>query len=83
MSLDLSVFHYGSVPEDVKNSVYAASFSVVNLGGRYRFNAGRLSATLRAQVLNVTDVYVWNIGYSPGYFQFPPRTAIVYLTVEI
>lgn len=40
-------------------------------------------ATLRMQVRNLFDVNPWSIGLTPGLSQFPPRTLVAYLTVDI
>ena len=40
-------------------------------------------STLRVQVQNLTNAYIWNIGLSPGFLQFPPRAVIAYITVDV
>lgn len=82
-SVDVSLLHYSSAPENVMNRVYANPFNVVDLGGRYQFALKKLPATLRLQAMNITNVHVWNILSSPGFFQFPSRTALAYLTIDI
>jgi iron complex outermembrane receptor protein len=82
-SMDLSVFHFGAVAESVDNSVYAEGVTMYNVGARYKFNVSSARASLRVQVQNITNVYIWNVGYSPGFFQFAPRTIVAYLTVDI
>jgi len=34
-------------------------------------------------VQNLTNFYLWNMGYSPGFSQFGPRAFFGYLTVDI
>jgi len=53
------------------------------VGGRYRFKLWGAPATLRVQVQNATNFYIWNYGYSPGFSQFPPRSYFGYLTADI
>jgi hypothetical protein len=40
-------------------------------------------ATLRLVGGNLTNFYFWNIAFSPGFFEFAPRTALAYLTVDL
>jgi iron complex outermembrane receptor protein len=82
-SVDLSVLHFSSVPAAVDNVAYVPQVTVVNPGARYQFRIAGAPATLRAQLQNVFDAYIWNIGNSPGLLQFAPRTYMVYLTVDI
>lgn len=83
LSLDLGVYHFGAVPGTVNDAMYTPPVTVLNLGARYRFALLGAPATLRMQALNATNFYVWNIGYSPGFFQFAPRTFLAYLTVDL
>jgi len=83
LSVDVGMFHFGSVPAIVSNGVYVPAVTVVNIGDRYRFKLLGAPATLRLQLQNLTNAYIWNIGYSPGLFQFPPRTFLAYLTVDV
>jgi hypothetical protein len=57
--------------------------TVVNPGARYQFKFAGAPATLRVQLQNVLNAYIWNIGNSPGFQQFAPRTYLVYLTIDI
>ena len=82
-SVDLSVQHFSSVPAAVDNIAYVPQVTVVNPGARYQFKIAGAPATLRAQLQNAFNAYIWNIGNSPGLFQFPPRTYLLYLTVDI
>jgi iron complex outermembrane recepter protein len=82
-SVDLNVQHFSSVPAAVDNVAYVPQLTIVNPGARYQFRIAGAPATLRAQLQNAFNAYIWNIGYSPGFLQFPPRTYLVYLTVDI
>jgi iron complex outermembrane receptor protein len=82
-SVDVNVAHFSSVPAAVDNVAYVPQVTVVNPGARYQFKIAGAPATLRAQLQNVFDAYIWNIGNSPGFLQFAPRTYMVYLTVDI
>jgi iron complex outermembrane receptor protein len=82
VSLDLTVFHFGSAPASVDNLVYAEQVTQFTLGGRYRFTTLGKATTLRLQVQNLTNYNIWNIAYSPGFAQLSPRSFFGYLTVD-
>ena len=60
------------------NTLKLSPFTVVNAGMRYRFKAFDVPATLRAQVLNVTNTYGWSVSGGSQYFTFqgPRRVAL-------
>lgn len=35
------------------------------------------------QVSNLTNLYFWNIGYSPGFLQASPLSVFTYLTADL
>jgi iron complex outermembrane receptor protein len=84
LSADLSIVYFGTAPANVDNRVKEPATTTLNLGGRYQFPGRRTPTTLRLQIQNLANVRVWNIGYSPGYFQYPPpRGVLAYLTTDI
>lgn len=83
LSFDLGLFHFGAAPGNVANSVYVSELTQLNLGSRYRFKLWGAPATLRMQVQNLNNAYIWNITYVPGFLQYAPRTALAYLTIDI
>jgi iron complex outermembrane recepter protein len=83
LSFDMTVYHFGTAPATVDDGVYAESVTLLNLGSRFRFKLWGASATLRAQVQNLTNSYIWNITNIPGFLQFAPRTGLAYLTIDI
>lgn len=58
--------------------------TVFNLGARYRFKVAGASATFRARVQNVTNVYSWDLmGGNNYYFQYlPPRRFTASLSAD-
>ncbi len=82
-SVDLSVFHFGTSPASIDDVTQNPAQTILILGARYRFSVLGAPATLRVQVQNLTNYYFWNMGYSPGFSQFPPRSLFGYLTVDI
>jgi iron complex outermembrane receptor protein len=83
LSLDFGVYHFGAAVASVDGAAYDPQVTVYNLGGRYKFGIFGAPASLRMQIQNLTNVYIWNIGFNPGYLQFAPRSFISYLTVDL
>jgi iron complex outermembrane recepter protein len=83
LSIDAGMTHFGRAPASVDNGVYAPSLTQASCGARYKFKIVGKQAALRVQVTNITNVHAWNIGGSPGYFQWIPRSYIGYLMVDL
>jgi iron complex outermembrane receptor protein len=82
LSVDLNLTRIGAAPASLDNVLYAHALNDLDLGGRYRFTVLGKPATLRAQVINVTDAKIWSTAYTPGFFQQAPRTLFVYVTAD-
>jgi iron complex outermembrane receptor protein len=82
-SADLALYYFGTSPASVNDAVQLPAQTVLSIGGRYRFTILGSPATLRVQVQNATNYYFWFISYSPGFSQFPPRSLLGYLTVDL
>src|ERR1700722_3320858 len=83
LSADITFQEFGTAPASVDDVAQNHTATVLAVGGRYRFKLWRAPTTLRVQVQNATDFYIWNYGYSPGFFQWPPRSFFGYLTADI
>lgn len=82
-SADITFFHAGATPAAISDAVYAPPANVLSFGGRYRFSIHGAPATLRLEVQNATNIYVWVTGYNPGYYVMGPRNFLAYLTVDV
>ena len=82
LSADIGIFHFGEAPASVDNETQNPALTALFLGGRYRFTILGAPATLRVQVQNLTNTYYWNMGYSPGFSQYQPRSYFGYLTAD-
>jgi iron complex outermembrane recepter protein len=82
LSADITIFHFGTAPASVDDVTQNPALTAFFLGGRYRFTILGAPATLRVQVQNLTNSYYWNMGYSPGFSQFQPRSLFGYLTAD-
>jgi iron complex outermembrane recepter protein len=81
-SADLTIYHFGTAPASVDGATQNPALTALFLGGRYRFTVLGAPATLRVQVQNLTNAYYWNMGFSPGFAQFSPRSYFGYLTAD-
>lgn len=82
LSLNLGVQHLGKRPGSVDNELTVPGRTLVNAGARYRFELGRMPATLRIQVSNLFDTYAWNVTGGGGFRRVPPRRANASLSVD-
>ncbi len=64
------------------NELVAPADLLVNVGSRYRFEMGKLPATLRLQLSNVFDEYSWIVFGSGGLKRTPPRRFDATLSVD-
>jgi iron complex outermembrane receptor protein len=83
LSGDLALYYFGTSPASVNDAVQVPAQTVLNIGGRYKFTILGSPATLRVQIQNATNDYFWYTSYSPGFSQFPPRSLLGYLTVDL
>jgi iron complex outermembrane receptor protein len=83
MSVDLGVIHFSAGPAVVSNAYDVPQVTTLNLGARYQFKLLGAPAVLRVQLQNAFDNHPWTVAYSPGFFTFPPRTGLAYLTVDL
>jgi iron complex outermembrane receptor protein len=82
-SVDVAVSHYGSRVATRDNVLTLDPYTLVDLGARYRFKTpGGYPAQLRAQVLNVTNAYVWRIGGSNTFSEMDKRRFAATLAVD-
>lgn len=58
-------------------------YATLDLGARWRFRLGEAKATLRLQIANVTDRYVWNLYSSNNYGLSDGRRFIAQLAVDM
>ena len=66
-SFDTALTHYGARTASLDSRNEIPSYTVMNLGARYRFNLGAMPTTLRLLAENVTDEFAWDV-YSPNGF---------------
>ena len=83
-SIDVVVTHQGAVPVRLDDGADNPAQTLVNIGGRYRFNIAGHAATLRVQIQNVTNQRVWSVvDYSGGLSAYPPlHMALAYLAAD-
>jgi iron complex outermembrane receptor protein len=82
LSVDLGIQHLGKRPGSVDNLLTVPGRTLVNLGGRYRFDLANFPATLRLQLTNLFDTYAWNVTGGGGFRRVFPRRANATLSVD-
>ncbi len=83
LSADVTFLEFGSAPASVDDVAQNRTETWLAVGGRYRFTLWGAPATLRVQVQNGGNFYLWNMGYSPGFSQLQPRAYFAYLAADI
>ena len=81
-SVDLAVANVGRRYASRDNTVTVPSYTLVDLGARYRFRIGKAPATFRLQMQNVRDVFAWNIVGSNSYGLMDKRRITAFLAAD-
>ncbi len=81
-SVNLGVNHLGERPGSADNLLIVPGRTIVELGGRYRFQLAKFPATFRLQVSNLLDDYAWNVTEFGGFRRVPPRRLQGTLSVD-
>ena len=86
LTVEGRIVHTGSQAVNAANTVSLESFTRLDLGARYTFEAAGKSVTLRARVENLADSDDWvSVGGFPGanYLVLgAPRTVLVSASVD-
>lgn len=82
-SFDAALLNTGARPATRDGRVELPATTTLDLGLRYRFRAGAANATLRLQLANVTDQYVWNLYGSNSYGLADGRRAVLQLALDL
>lgn len=82
LSFDLALSNFSARAASRDNSVFVEGYSVIDLGGRYRFKANGNPALLRVQLANLTDTYVWNVVGSNSYGLGDRRRLVATVAVD-
>lgn len=82
-SFDASIVDMGERTASRDGVAVLPGYTTLDLGARWRFRLGMANATLRVQLANVTDKYVWNIYSSNNYGLSDGRRLIAQLAVDL
>ena len=82
LSVNLGVNHLGKRPASADNQLTVPARTIVDLGGRYRFQLARSPAALRLQVSNLFNQYAWDITDFAGFRRNRPRSVQADLSVD-
>lgn len=83
LSVDCDFTTMGSRAASIDNRVVIPGYNLLDVGGRYQMSLGGRSATLRFQVLNVTNHLSLGVQNDGGLASFSPRRAWAYLIVDL
>lgn len=81
-SLDLAVERTGTNAGDALGRVRVSPYTLVNLGLRYRFEAGDANAVLRLQATNLFNSYGWEVAGSNAFVYVQSRQILARLTLD-
>ena len=65
-----------------ENELFLPAATVMDLGARYRFKAGRFPVALRAQIQNVLNEYSWQVTSAEAFSYSEPRRFRLSLTMD-
>lgn len=82
LSFDSRIAYRSSETATVSNSVAIPARTIVDVGGRYRFNLAGKNALLRVQLSNLFDVEGFDLRGAGAYGPIPGRLAQAYITVD-
>ena len=83
LSLETQVDYKGAHFANRLNTFKVPGVTLIDVGGRYKFDAFGSSASLRLQVQNLTDAYGWSVSGSSGSFSYEgPRRYLARLAVD-
>ena len=82
LSMNLGVQHLGDRAGSVDNELVIPGRTLVNMGGRYRFDLNKLPATLRLQLSNLFNDYAWDVTGGGGLRRVFPRRLNATLSVD-
>ena len=83
VSFDTRISYRSPETATVGNRAQIPVRTIVDLGGRYRFNLGGNRALLRVQVTNVFDAKGFDLRSAGSYLAMPGRLLQAYVTVDI
>lgn len=83
LSLTFNAAHHGDRVADIQNLVVTPPQTILDMGVRHRFALGKIPALLRFQVTNVTNVFDWQVVGSNSFQVNAPRTATLFLTMDL
>jgi iron complex outermembrane receptor protein len=82
LSFDVAVANHGERTASRDGRSEVPSYTLVDLGARYRFKIGDVPATLRVQAANITDEFTWNLFGSSSFGLTDGRRYIAQLSTD-
>jgi iron complex outermembrane receptor protein len=82
-SIDCSYWNFGSRVASLDNRVRLGGTTSLDVGARYRLKLRGAPATVRVLLQNITNTFSWELTESAGLSPYSPRSAQVYITLDI
>jgi len=82
LTLTARALHTSSQYVDVANTQQLPSWNRLDVGARYRFNAGGMPVTLRATIENLLDKNYWQSAAREGLTMGAPRTLLLSASMD-
>lgn len=83
VSFDVAVANFGDRYASNDNRAVLPSYTIVDLGMRYRFRLASAPAVLRLQMANVTNAYVFSVLGNNTYGLTDRRRLLAYLSLDL
>lgn len=81
-SFDVAAERIGTNMADAPSRVRISPYTIVNLGLRYRFEAGGAKAVLRVQATNLFNSYGWEVAGNNAFVYTQSRQLLARVTVD-
>jgi iron complex outermembrane receptor protein len=82
LSIDLGINYNGERVARADNALVIPDRSVIDIGGRYRFDLGNVPAVLRLQMRNAANVFGWRVSGGGGFTYISGRRVLGSLAVD-
>lgn len=83
LSFDIALANFGQRYASNDNRAVLPSYTLVDLGLRYRFRLARAPAMFRLQLANATNTYAWSVLGNNTYGLTDGRRVLAYLSLDL
>ena len=83
LAFDVTVNSFGERVANTANTLAVPPAEIVDVGARYRWTIGDTPASVRLQLQNLFDAYVWQVQASNAFFYNSPRSLSVRFSADL